>query len=283
MGAGDCGEHPALDTLSKTARHIRGGGGALDAETHAYQPGVLPKVIWWCWLQGVDAAPPICRACLRSLIETLPDDWQIFIVTEANYHELVTLPEAVERKYRAGRITRTHFSDILRTALLAAHGGVWIDATVYCTGDASAFLARQELFAYQHIYRGIDEGFPGASWLIAAIPHHPILEATLTLLDRYWQDHDALVHYYTFQFLWYMAAEKYLTLWRRMPQFSDVPPELLANELLTPYSEQRMAEFRRMSDFHKLTYKIAPIPEAQLRGTFLEKILARADGWQPGV
>ena len=212
----------------------------------------------------------------------MSDEYQLFVVTEANYRELVTFPPYIEQKYREGKISRAHFSDLLRLALLTKYGGVWIDATVYCSEDAGAFFAKQPLFAYQHIWRGAP-GIHASSWLIAAIPHHPILEATLTLLDRYWQDHDALVHYYTFQFLWYMAAEKYLTLWRRMPQFSDVPPELLANELLTPYSEQRMAEFRRMSDFHKLTYKIAPIPEAQLRGTFLEKILARADGWQPGV
>ena len=27
-----------------------------------------PKVIWWCWLQDYDAAPPIVKACYNSLM-----------------------------------------------------------------------------------------------------------------------------------------------------------------------------------------------------------------------
>lgn len=254
----------------------------LHARYHAFLEGLpkrsvreggTPKAIWWCWLQGAESAPPLCQACFDSLVRNMPDDWQIFIITEANYHELVTLPAFIEQKYRQGIISRTHFSDILRLALLTRYGGAWIDATVYCSEDAGDFLAAQPLFAYQHIWRG-SPGIPASNWLISAVPHHPILEATQLLLCHFWQENDVLPNYFLFHLLWKMAAEKYPMLWHQMPRYSNVPPHFLQMELLDPYTEERKEQIFRMSRFHKLTYHLPALTEAQLRGTFLEKILA---------
>ena len=41
-----------------------------------------PDVIWWCWLQGFDQAPPIVKCCYASL-EKL--DRQIFIITKDKF------------------------------------------------------------------------------------------------------------------------------------------------------------------------------------------------------
>lgn len=90
------------------------------------------KIVWWAWLQGEDKAPELCKRCLASIRREMTD-YQINVVTEDNMWDLITVPDYIRRKYEKGIISKTHFSDILRTCLLIEHGGVWIDSTVYCT------------------------------------------------------------------------------------------------------------------------------------------------------
>lgn len=101
--------------------------------------GLKPKIIWWCWLQGVDNAPPICKACLNSLKQNISDH-KIIVITEENRHDFIKLPAKIEEKYANGLIDRTHFSDILRAALLVHYGGTWIDSTVLCTARGGVLM-----------------------------------------------------------------------------------------------------------------------------------------------
>ena len=49
-----------------------------------YEPtGIKNKTIWWCWLQGEDAAPPLCKACLSSIRKHFPD-YKIVIINNMN-------------------------------------------------------------------------------------------------------------------------------------------------------------------------------------------------------
>ena len=50
---------------------------------------------------------------------------------EKNLNDYVVIPEYIINKVKSGIISFTHFSDIVRLSLLAEHGGLWIDSTVY--------------------------------------------------------------------------------------------------------------------------------------------------------
>lgn len=90
---------------------------------YEYNPNEQPtRVIWWCWLQGEESAPPLCKACLNSIREHL-DGFEIKVITEQNMLEFVHFPQFILNKYKKGIISRTHFSDILRTLLLVEWGG----------------------------------------------------------------------------------------------------------------------------------------------------------------
>lgn len=62
--------------------------------------------------------------------------YEFRIVDLTNYHNWVQLPQYVEEKFRKGLIPPALFSDLLRLALLKQYGGVWMDASVYCSGLA---------------------------------------------------------------------------------------------------------------------------------------------------
>lgn len=144
-----------------------------------------PKIIWWCWFQGEENAPDLCKACLASLRLNYPD-YDIRVVTQENLHQYVHMPDYIEEKFRKGQIGAAHYSDILRTLLLIEHGGAWIDSTVFSTKRAEDLL-RQPFFVYQNFMKE-NKACVLSSWMIVssrggqsdpapyARPSFPVLE-----------------------------------------------------------------------------------------------------------
>ena len=89
--------------------------------------------IWVCWLQGEDQMPFICKKCMES-IRKHAGKHPVIMITFDNYQEYVTVPSYILEKV-GKEISYTHFSDILRVNLLADHGGMWMDSTIYVTQD----------------------------------------------------------------------------------------------------------------------------------------------------
>lgn len=231
-----------------------------------------PRIIWWCWLQGEENAPKLCRACLASLRKNLPD-FEVRVITAQNMWNYITVPDFIKRKYEKGKISHTHFSDILRTCLLCEHGGSWIDSTVFCTGYHSKILTKQ-LFYFSNLKRR-DCSIEFSNWMISACKNHPVLLALRTLLFDYWKKHNRLYHYFFYHFFATMILEKYSEVKKSVSVFSNVPSHIMQDELFEPYSEERWNELSLMSDFHKLTYKFSPYQTAC--GTVYEHILQGAE------
>lgn len=230
----------------------------LDALPVYEAEGDTPKIFWWCWLQGEEQAPPLCKVCLKSLRRNY-SDYQINVVTQENISDYVKFPEHIVRKFKAGSITPTHFTDLLRLELLINHGGVWIDSSVFVTGREQDYLS-EPLFLFQTTWRN-EPAHLGSSWLIVACKGNPILKTTRDLLYKYWEDHEALGDggfYYLFHCMFNLAAGKYPDAWARVPLYSNIPPHVLQMEFFKPYKPDRFEQIKRMSHFHKLTWKYPP-------------------------
>ena len=230
------------------------------------------KIIWTCWLQGMHQAPPLCKACVASMNEHFPD-YEIIVITEANRKKYVEMPDFIEEKYRAGLISRTHFSDLLRLALLVRYGGIWLDSTVYCTGYPK-IITSEPLFLFKHIWRG-DTAIPASSWLIAAGEAHPILRTLQDLLHAYWRENDMMVDYFLFHLMLHVALSRYPEEWKQIPAYSNVPPHILQMELFHPYDRDRFSQLAQMSPVHKLSYKLGDIPPQMTETTMYGHILTR--------
>lgn len=235
----------------------------LRNETHEYS-----DIVWWCWLQGEENAPPIVQACLASLRKHLSGK-KIIVLTEENLWDYAQFPEYIVTKYRKGIISKAHFSDLLRLQLLAERGGTWIDSTVLCTGFPG-YLFNTPLFAFKEKERG-DPAIAASNWLLAAEKNNPVIRLTRDLLFLYWKKNTTTYHYFIFHFFFTMAAEKYREEWDAVPFFSNLPPHILQRELFAPYTEERFRQICRMSDIHKLTHKYDK--ERNTQGTFLAHIL----------
>lgn len=84
--------------------------------------------IWVFWGQGEAAMPPLIRACYQQLCRHHDN---VTLVTNDNVRQFLDLSPVIYEKVETGKITWAHFSDIVRTSLLAQYGGLWLDATVW--------------------------------------------------------------------------------------------------------------------------------------------------------
>ena len=85
--------------------------------------------IYILWLQGFDEAPEVVRLCVRSWKIHNPT-WTIHLIDETNLGQYVNLNEFSE--FTEDRISKTALSDLIRLSILEKHGGLWVDATVFC-------------------------------------------------------------------------------------------------------------------------------------------------------
>lgn len=247
-------------------------GSYVDAYQFEQDEHHVNRTAWICWMQGEDEAPELVKACIRSIRNELKD-FDVIILTEDNIGRYITLPEHVMRKYREGKITRTHFSDILRVAILCKHGGMWLDSTVFCTDGAFANrIIELPLFVYKvmNLDRNDEEPIMASSWLMSAMSNDPILLLTRDLLYKYWENHEYMIHFFLLHLLFAMSARKYREEWDRIPMYNNRSPHTLMFELGDLYNEDRWEEIKRLSDFHKLTRHT----EYNQPNTFYQHVLA---------
>lgn len=92
--------------------------------------------IWVCWWMGEETAPPLVQQCIKS-IRRNQGDHPLCLITEKNYREYLELPTFILKKLEDGKIGLAHLSDYIRISLLEKYGGLWLDATIFCSKEIS--------------------------------------------------------------------------------------------------------------------------------------------------
>ena len=232
------------------------------------------RVIWVCWLQGMENAPEIVKRCVDSVKRNMPK-YEVRVLTAENMFEYVTLPEHIVRKYKNGTITFTHFSDILRTALLVQHGGIWLDATVLLTDalptqmtDAPIFfLQKSKLQLIPHM---------GSNWFLVSYKGNPVMTRMLDLLCVYWQRENVVRDYYIYHLFLYLLLTRNaqgIEVQRVIPYVPNVDAHTLQFNLFEDYSETQWEHMIFRSPIHKLTWKFNHNEPLDKRGTNYDYIL----------
>lgn len=122
----------------------------------------MKKTIWIFWLQGFETAPYVVTKCLDSWKVHNGDSWKIIELAEGNLEQYVRF-ERLTQQYADKKITIIALSEIVRLELLRTHGGLWVDATTYCTKPLDSWLpehVEDGFFAFeQHIDRMLSTWF----------------------------------------------------------------------------------------------------------------------------
>lgn len=219
---------------------------------------VTSNKVWVCWFQGLDNAPDLVKRCYESLKQNLTDR-EIILITIDNMCDYVKFPEFILEKWRAGKITHTHMTDLLRLELLIKYGGMWIDATVLCTSrreNIPDYFFNSDLFFYQTLKPGRDgQAQPVSSWLISAKTNNKILEMTRFLCYEYWKKNNEMVDYFLFHDFVMISLEHNEEDWKKVIPRDNAAPHMLLLRLFDKYDEDTWNAIQEQTPFHKLTYK----------------------------
>ena len=109
--------------------------------------------IWVMWYQGIKFAPPIVQACISSIIKNKAKH-KIIIVDKYNINKYIKFPSFIIEKFNNRTFSITHFSDIVRMALLFKYGGYWIDSTYFISSPITkvntTFYSLKLSYNYKH-------------------------------------------------------------------------------------------------------------------------------------
>lgn len=220
---------------------------------HSRCLGVKHKVIWQCWLQGLDKAPSLVQNCLTSVEKHCPD-FEIRRVTLDNIHHYTSLPGFIYDKFHKGMIGGAHFSDIVRTELLFNHGGIWLDSTVYLSGRIPDIILNEDFFVFNKGYK-----FGIANWFLSSRPNHSFMYAMKLMLEEYWQENDRAVDYFIFHAFFSSIVEnndEHQRLFLKKPLIDGRIADALQLYSMTNKDQRVFDSITSSYPIHKLSYKI---------------------------
>jgi len=261
----------------------------IDIESTDTKNNSDEKIIWQLWLQGEEKAPPIIQKCFSS-VKRHCKDYQINVLDLNSIKNYIEIPDFIWKKYQEKKISNTHFSDYVRTCLLAKYGGVWLDSTVYLTDSIPQEILNQDFFIFKsplwlhygkvptenlfNAFLKIDRsaGCCGSNWFIVSKKNNEIIQKQKKLLEKYWKIENKTIHY----FLYHLLLSKLLIktkscaeIYNNMLSICNKEPHLLQNNLHQKYDEDLFNEIKKLSSIHKLTYKKDNI----IKDSFLEFLI----------
>ena len=190
--------------------------------------------------------------------------------------QYANFPQYIIDKWKNGKITDTHMTDLLRLELLTKHGGMWLDATVLCTRkikDIPEYFFYSDLFFYQCLKPGRDgHSTYMSSWLISAKSNNKILMATKFLCYEYWKNNNNLADYFLLHNFLSIVMEYYKEDWDKIVPVDNATPHILLLRLFTQYDENTWKYIKEQTPFHKLTYKLN-VEDEEKEGTYYKAII----------
>lgn len=219
------------------------------------------RFVWFCWLQGLENAPEMVKACYNSLQLHLTER-EIKVIDNNNWKEYIKLPEYIIQKWERGWIPAANFSDLLRLELLIRYGGTWIDATVLCTGFPVFSSKYQEfldadLFLFQYTPPGTIEGIEISNWFITACTNNEVLMTIRDVLHEYWKDYDCTIDYYIFHLFFQMVAKEFPEKIGSMPHGNSMNSLVLLRHWGETFNQKKWDRLTEQVCFHKLSFRIS--------------------------
>lgn len=219
----------------------------------SYEP--ISDIIWVCWLQGIENAPNIVQGCYRNLLKNA-ENKKVILITEKNMFEYVQFPDYIMEKYKNGYISKTHFSDLLRTELLVNYGGIWVDSTVLLTNRIPNILLERPLFLFSQESFCDSRHFYYNNWFIVAQKNNRVLRAVRSLLFEYYKDNDYLIDYFLWHICMILVAEKYEDDVNNILGIADVDSHFLQFNFDKKFDQHYWNYLTDKTVIHKLTYKL---------------------------
>jgi hypothetical protein len=212
------------------------------------------SAIWVCWWQGEEAMPKSVMTYFSS-VKRHSGTHPVILITKDNVNDYITIPSHIIKKVDEGIISITHLSDIIRSLLLAKHGGLWLDATVLVTGNINFtnmpfFTVNRDLGSdYVSRQRWAQNCIGGTAKIY-------LFDFVNELFSEYWKKYNILIDYFLIDYS-IMLAYNHLPYIREM--IDNVPLnnknyQVLKKLLEKEFDQDLYNEIIKDTIFHKLAY-----------------------------
>lgn len=241
----------------------------------AKEPNPYPGSIWVCWWQGEEQMPEVVRICYASLLKHA-NGHPVHLITKDNYRQYVEISEWVMQKFKNGIITITHFSDLLRLALLSRYGGFWMDATLYLTRDMPSEMPYFFTLKQQSISNIFVSNYRWSGYCMGGTNNNPIFsEAYDLLVNQYWSQHNRLLNYFILDYVYdylYQTDESIRKEIDANP-YNNPDVNFLYEHLSLPYKKEEWEKVCEQTYIHKLSWKETYSEYIDNKETYYNKIL----------
>lgn len=167
-----------------------------DSDQGVYQPNAP---IWVCWWTGFEHAPDLVKRCIESIYANAKNH-PVYLITKENYSEHLEIPGYMLERVAVGHMGLAHLSDYIRVKLLATHGGLWLDATMFVSGkvpeecfDLPVFTCKGPVGECGYISEKRWSTFCLGGW-----KGNVLYRFLVNAFERYWQTNDRAIDYLFF-------------------------------------------------------------------------------------
>jgi hypothetical protein len=230
-------------------------------------PCALPRQVWMYWHDGWDNAPEIAKLCLQSWRQRNPG----YEVRALDYAALGAVFD--DPPVHKGASKLSGFANRVRLRLLRTHGGIWADATNFCTRPVDGWIHDRVAPAHFFAFVLPNAERPIATWFLAASPRAPLMAAWEEMVSLYFERIEAeerKVHAYfympyLFEFTVFRSAQL-RAQWDAMPKVPVAETGRVAQiaglqktgspaAALSPAQRERIAAALAAAPMQKLTWK----------------------------
>lgn len=174
-----------------------------DTETGVYTENAP---IWVCWWTGEDSAPLLVKQCIRSICKHAGKH-NVYIITKYNYMNFIDIPLYILDKVEAGNMKLAHLSDYIRVSLLEKYGGLWLDATIFCSSKIPEDYFSYSFFTCKSSWQdcGYISHMQWATFVLGGWKNNIVYRFIKEAFETYWSTENAAVDYLMFDYIIYIA------------------------------------------------------------------------------
>lgn len=222
----------------------------------------VSNYIWVCWFQGVDNMTPLIKECYTRICD-FNKSKKVVLITDQNFYDYVKFPSYILEKYYSGIITKTHFSDLLRTELLKKYGGVWMDITLFTFSEVPNLFYTFPIFTgkFKHNYKdyNVSKNRWTSYFWVSRYPNNVLFLYMSDFWKKYWETHDQLIEYFLIDYAIELGYRNIKSIKKEL----DMVPRnvcgenmwLLLKKLSDKYDDLQLNELKQHNWMQKLSYK----------------------------
>ncbi len=217
-----------------------------------------PKIIWFCWFQGLENAPEIVKKAYES-IKKHNSEYEIRVITENNISQYVDIPDYIYEKKRNGIMMTAHFADILRLCLLEKYGGTWIDSTCIMSSHIPQDIENSKIFMFKNYKPASDALMSNiAVWFISSTKGNPVMTIAKEVLLAYWKKYNFICDYFFTSYVMEMIYDIKPELFKDMPKYPIETPHFTVFSLAENFTKEKFESYSSQTFIHKLSYRLNP-------------------------